>query len=167
MFRFKCTTCDEWHEGMPTFSAAAPLYYYSVPAAERPARCVLTSDTCVVDQTHLFVRGNIEIHVHGTAEPFVWGVWVSLSRPNFDEFSAHLDNERRAHLGPYFGWLSAALSPYPNTENLKTRLHLRDNGMRPYIELEPTDHPLAVEQRQGIDMARVAAIYAQIMHRAE
>lgn len=42
------------------------------------------------------------------------------------------------------------------TENLKTRVHLRDNGVRPYIELEPTNHPLAVEQRPGIAVERVA-----------
>ena len=54
--------------------------------------------------------------------------------------------------------------PYPETMNLKTRVHLRDQGIRPFIELEPTDHPLAVEQRQGISVARVAEIYAMLMH---
>jgi hypothetical protein len=48
--------------------------------------------------------------------------------------------------------------------NLKARIHLRDDGVRPYIELEPTDHPLAIEQRLGISVERVAEIYAQIMH---
>ena len=53
---------------------------------------------------------------------------------------------------------------YPSTENLKTRVHLRDDGARPYIELEPTDHPLAVEQRNGITADRVAEIYAYYEH---
>jgi len=53
---------------------------------------------------------------------------------------------------------------YPSTENLKTRVHLRDNGVRPYIELEATDHPLAVEQRNGIAADRVAEIYAHYEH---
>jgi hypothetical protein len=35
-----------------------------------------------------------------------------------------------------------------------------DDSVRPYIELEPTDHPLAVEQRNGISVDRVAEIYA-------
>ena len=42
-------------------------------------------------------------------------------------------------------------------------VHPRD-GMRPYIELEPTDHPLALEQRNGIPMARVAQIYEARVH---
>ena len=48
--------------------------------------------------------------------------------------------------------------------NLKTRVHLRDHGERPRIELEPTDHPLAIEQRHGITVDRVAEIYAIMMH---
>ncbi|MEC4593760.1 DUF2199 domain-containing protein [Nitrospirillum amazonense] len=167
MFRFQCAACDEWHEGMPTFGATAPLSYYGIPAAERQVRCVLTSDTCSVDQAHFFIRGSIEIPVRGADDPFVWGGWVSLSKPNFDEFLAHYDSPQRAHLGPYFGWLSVALPLYPNTENLKTRVHLRDDGLRPYIELEPTDHPLALEQRNGIDIARVGVIYARVIHGKE
>jgi hypothetical protein len=163
-FRFKCTSCDEWHEGIPGFGAEVPLYYYAIPIEERGSRCILEADTCVVDQEHFFVRGCIEIPVDGARDPFIWGVWVSLSKRNFDAFVACLDIPKRSHTGPFFGWLSAELGFYPRTENLKTRVHLRDNGVRPYIELEPTDHPLAVEQRNGITTDRVA-IYAWHVHR--
>jgi hypothetical protein len=165
VFRFKCASCDEWHEGAPAFGAEAPLYYYGVPPEERPTRCVLRSDTCVVDHEHFFVRGNLEIPVHGETEPLVWGVWVSLSKANFDRFVGCFDTPERSHIGPFFGWLSAELPLYPNTENLKTRAHLRDHGIRPFIELEPTDHPLAIEQRQGISTERVSEIYAHHIHR--
>ncbi len=73
-------------------------------------------------------------------------------------------SEKRSHIGPFFGWLNAWLTPYPDTVNLKTMVHLRDNGIRPLIELEPTDHPLAVEQREGITVERLAEIYSLIMH---
>jgi hypothetical protein len=165
MFRFKCTSCNEWHEGMPTFGAEAPLYFYSIPNEERSSRCILKSDTCVVDQEHFFVRGCLEIPVEGETEPFAWGVWVSLSKDSFAEFVACFDKPKRSHIGPFFGWLSAELPLYPSTENLKTRVHLRDNGIRPYIELEPTGHPLAVEQRNGISVDRVAEIYADYEQR--
>jgi hypothetical protein len=45
-------------------------------------------------------------------------------------------------------------------------VHLRDHGIRPYIELEVTEHPLAVEQRSGITMQRVAEIYGLMAHPA-
>ena len=41
-------------------------------------------------------------------------------------------------------------------------VHLRADGIRPYIELEPTDHPLAVEFREGITMERVQEIAEQL-----
>jgi len=159
MFRFKCGSCDAWHEGMPSFAAEAPFYYYSIPAAERDKRCVLTSETCEVDSSYFFVHGNLEIAVHGQADRFVWGVWVSLSKLNFALFNANLAEPKRSHIGPFLGWLSAELPLYPSTENLKGRIHLRDGGVRPLIELEPTDHPLALEQRNGISVERVAEIF--------
>lgn len=164
MFRFKCTSCSEWHEGMPGFGASAPLYFYSIPEAERSTRCRLTEDTCMVDGKHFFVRGCIEIPVHGADEPFIWGVWVSLSQGNFEQFVGLLDRRDRCQYGPYFGWLSADFKVYPNAENLKTMVHLRDDGVRPYIELEPTHHPLSIEQREGIGVDRIAEIYAAYVH---
>ncbi|MFQ6227966.1 DUF2199 domain-containing protein [Nocardia sp. NPDC002869] len=63
------------------------------------------------------------------------------------------------------GWLTTDLSAYsPTTLNLKTRLHTRPVGERPFIELEPTDHPLAVEQRTGITRDRVHEIAEAMLH---
>ena len=83
MFRFKCTCCDQWHEGMPAFDADAPLYFYAIPAEQRGRRCHLGTDICIVDQQHFFVRGCLKIPVRGELDPFSWGVWVSLSADYF------------------------------------------------------------------------------------
>ena len=165
MFRFKCATCDEWHEGMPALGAWAPLAYFGIPAEERDRRCRLRSDTCVIDDTYYFVRGCLEIHVHGAEESFSYGVWVHLAPGDFATVEAAFDAPRRSHIGPFYGWLSADLDIYPPTENLKTLLHLRDDGIRPWIELEPTDHPLAVEQREGITLERLGEIFSYYMRR--
>jgi hypothetical protein len=90
-----------------------------------------------------------------------------LSEQNFRTWMKVLDRDHRSDMGPFFGWLNAWLKPYPDTMKLKTRVHLRDHGVRPWIELEPTDHPLAIEQRNGISVDRVAKIYAMMMHSAE
>ena len=163
-FSYRCCTCGEQHIGMPALAAEAPLYYYSIPEAERVERCELTSDICIVDEEFFFIRGNIEIPVHGLEERFSWGVWVSLSGANFTEYMRHFEDHDRAALGPYFGWLSAALKVYPDTENLKINARIKDPPLRPLIELEPTDHPLAVEQREGISQERLAEIYSAYLH---
>lgn len=166
-FEFKCTTCGEIHRGIPTFGADKPLSYFEVPEEERAKRCDCGSDECVIDEKWFFVRGCIEIPVHGEEDPFIWGVWVSLSEENFKKWIECFEKEKRSHVGPFFGWLNAWLKPYPSTVNLKTKVHLRDKGTRPYIELEPTDHPLSVEQQEGISKERVAEIYSIMMHGKE
>ena len=164
MFRFKCAWCDQWHVGMPTFGADAPYHYHEVAPEERSKRCDLGSDDCVIDEEFFFVRGCLDIPVLGQEERFSYGIWVSLSKDSFHQFIRYFDKPKRSHVGPFFGWLSAALALYPDTVNLKTRVHLRDNGIRPSIELEPTDHPLAIEQRDGISVSRVAEIFAYYHH---
>ena len=169
MFRYKCATCDLWHEGIPTFGAEAPLHYYQVPAEERGQRCLLGTDDCVIDEKFFFIRGCLDIPVTGAQQPFSWGVWISQGQDSFNEFVRYFGEAKRSHIGPFFGWLSAELpsSLYPSTLNLKTRAHFRDNGLRPYIELEPTDHPLAMEQRNGIAVSRVVEICAFYGHHLE
>lgn len=149
---------------MPTFGAKAPLSYYEIPESERAERCDLGSDDCVIDGKHFFVRGCLEIPVQGENDPFIWGVWVSLSEASFNECIKHFGEDKRSQMDPFFGWLNAWLKPYPDTMDLKTRVHLRDDGIRPFIELEPTNHPLAIEQREGITVERVAEIYTQMVH---
>lgn len=162
--QYTCATCGQVHDGVSGLSSAAPLYFYTVPNAERAARCRLDSDTCVVDEESYFVRGCVEVPIVGEPEPFVWGVWVSLSEASFRIFLRTYGEAHRSHEGPFFGWLSAYLKGYPDTENLKTRVHLRDHAQRPLIELEPTDHPLAVEQRAGMSGERVGQILSLYAH---
>ena len=164
IFEFKCIKCGEVHKGKPTFGADAPASYYDIPEAERNDRCSIGTDDCTIEGKCFFARGCLEIPVKGAQDPFVWGVWVSLSKASFTEWLAHFGKGERSHVGPFFGWLDTTIMPYPQTRNLKTRVHLRDNGVRPYIELEPTDHPLAIEQHRGITIDRVAEIYSIITH---
>jgi hypothetical protein len=68
---------------------------------------------------------------------------------------------------PYFGWLCTSLPLYPETLLLKTNVHTRPVGQRPFVELQPTEHPLAVEQRNGITMDRVREIAEALLHSAK
>lgn len=163
-FEFKCISCGETHEGMPSLVAPAPASYFSIPADDRELRCVLGSDDCIIDNKWFFVKGLIEIPVIGEEELFSWGVWVSLSENSYSQWREVFDIDRRSHVGPFFGWLNSVLSPYPSTLNMKTQVHLRDLGIRPYVELDTSDHPLAAEQRQGITVDRVAELYALAVH---
>ena len=50
------------------------------------------------------------------------------------------------------------------TLNLKTEVHTEPVGTRPHVVLEPTDHPLSVEQRSGITVRRVPEIAELLLH---
>ncbi|MEU3448622.1 DUF2199 domain-containing protein [Streptomyces thermolilacinus] len=147
------------------YSADAP-YVWDPGFADAPG-CLLSTDQCVIKARHYFVKGLIEIPVIGGDQVFSWGVWVSLSRRNFSRAADLWDTPGRESEEPYFGWLTTELPVYsPSTLNLRTNLHTRPVGRRPLIELEPTDHPLAVEQRTGITMDRVREIAAALPHGA-
>ncbi|MGQ4398830.1 DUF2199 domain-containing protein [Streptomyces hayashii] len=146
-----------------SYSAVAP--YAWRPGFADSADCLLSSDQCVIQAQHYFVKGLVEIPVIGSDEVFSWAAWVSLSRDNFSRSADLWDTAGRETEEPYFGWLSTDLFVYsPSTINLKTLVHTRPIGQRPFIDLEPTDHPLAVEQRTGITMERVRAIAEAVLH---
>jgi len=162
-FKYRCKTCGEEHDGIPTYGADQPAQYFDVPSEKRDSDVVLTTDSCVIADRFFFVRGCIEIPVINTSETFVWGVWVSLKEENFFIWQDNYNVAARSHIGPFFGWLCTKLSVYAETTlHLKTMVHLRDNGIRPLIKLEPTDHPLSMEQRNGITLDRVSEIVHQL-----
>ncbi|MGW3690107.1 DUF2199 domain-containing protein [Streptomyces sp. NPDC005125] len=137
------------------------------PSFESDPDSMLSSDQCVIKGQHFFIIGLIEIPVIGSQDVFSWGVWVSLSRDNFTHALEVWNTEGREAEKPYFGWLSTELALYSEgTTNLKTNAHTRPVGKRPFIELEPTDHPLAVEQRTGITQDRVREIAMAVLHPA-
>ncbi|MFJ9777052.1 DUF2199 domain-containing protein [Kitasatospora sp. NPDC101157] len=158
------TCCDRHHDELPlNFSTLAPDVWD--PALEADPDSMLTAEQCVVGGQHFFVKGLIEIPVTGGEEVFSWGVWVSLSQASFARATELWETEGREAEPPYFGWLTTELPIYsPSTINLKTMVHTRPVGRRPFIELEPTDHPLAVEQREGISQDRVREIVAAVLH---
>jgi hypothetical protein len=49
---------------------------------------------------------------------------------------------------------------YPDTLSLQMYARIQEPGSRPIFELEPTDHPLSQEHRQGITAERVKEIMA-------
>ena len=162
--RFECASCGSVHEGIPCFGWDFPAQYLAVPERERDARVRLTEDVCVIDDEWFFVRGCLDIPVHGHTEPLRYSVWLSLSRSSFGQFEALLEQVDRTSDARFFGWLCTAIPGYPDTQLLKTMVHVRPWPARPFVELEPTEHPLAAEKREGIPPWRVQQIAERVMH---
>jgi hypothetical protein len=134
----------------------------------RAQRFALGSDTAILDGEHFFIRGRLEIPIVGAEQPFAWDVWVTMGRADFDRAIEYWDTPGRERLlEPTGGYLSTTLPGYPDTLNLMSRVHTRPLGLRPYIELEPTDHPLSIEQRTGITWDRVEEIASLVLHQSK
>ena len=163
-----CPICSEKHLGICDLACGKPDPY---PGSEDKAsnsaldlkHDFLSEDFCVLGGQHFFVRAVIELKILDSAEKtFGFGVWATLSEVNFTRYVGTFDSGEQNSLGPWFGWFSNRLQGYPDTLNLKCQVHLRGGKarQRPWIELESTDHPLAIEQREGITFDRLLEIYA-------
>ncbi|MFI9812454.1 DUF2199 domain-containing protein [Saccharothrix variisporea] len=161
---YLCSCCDRLHPGPPFgYGAPAPAFWHDGLADDPDS--ILAEEQCVIGGEHHFVRARLVLPVVDADEDFEWGVWVSLSPANAARAAQLWDDPARVAEPPYFGWLSTDLPGYdPGTLNLKTMVHTQEVGVRPLVELEPTDHPLAVEQRGGITVERVRAIAELLLH---
>jgi hypothetical protein len=147
---YTCSCCGKVHEGLPDLSFDRPGYVAEVPEEEMKDRVKLNEDLCIVDGEHYFIRGVLKIPIHNYDQDLGFGVWVSQKKENFETY---LNNYDTSDIGPFFGWLSNEFrfGGQPTT-NLKTMAHFQGNGQRPLIELDESDHPLSLAQRNGISL---------------
>jgi hypothetical protein len=168
--RWTCSVCGADHEGIPLdWGFPKPAYWDD----ERDApRGFLDSDRCVIPHdggdTDFLVRGVIELPIVDGAgadeAAFGIGVWVSLSERNFTWYTEHPEAGTAEQGDPWFGWLSNSIPVYPETLSLKTAVDLRGGVLRPRIRVEPTDHPLSLDQRNGITLARAQELSDRWLH---
>ena len=165
IFSFKCSDCGKVHEGSPSVAFRAPDPYLEQPKEVQEAGA-LGTDLCRykdADGEHFFIRACLEIPIHGVTEPFLWGVWVSVSQENFDRY---VDTwEKPNPSDRYFSYLCNYLPCYERTYALKSHVHPRDGKDRPIVILEKSDHPLSVDFHEGISIEKAQKIAEHVTHR--
>lgn len=161
---WKCHLCGATEGEAPLcFGTEAP-WREMVPQGEFDRRVDLTADQCVVDEAAFFIRGHIEIPVHGQPETLAFSVWSSLSERSFLHMSERWLCADRADDPPYFGWLSTDILVYPETINLKLSVQSRAPGRVPLFTVEPGDHPLSRDQHEGITERRWHELAHALLH---
>jgi hypothetical protein len=161
-----CPCCGSAHSGVFDLACSKPDFWQGSEEQKPNSEVlyssnILTQDFCILDSQHFFVRCVLPLPIIGaTDQHFGYGVWSTLSEKNFKLYVDTFDSGQQGDLGPWFGWFSNQLKGYPDTRNLKCQVHPRAERKRPWIELEDTAHPLAMEQQQGITFDRLLEIYA-------
>ena len=161
---WKCPICGVGHADLPLcFGIDAP-WRALVPEIEFNQRVDLSPDQCVVDERHFFVRGHIQIPIHDYLDPLAFSVWSSLSEASFIHMSERWEAADRESDPPYFGWLCSPIAVYPSTIHLKLSVQSRAIGLTPVFTVEATEHPLAVDQHDGISVERWHEFAHQLLH---
>jgi hypothetical protein len=164
-----CTNCGEAHEGLLDLAALAPDPWPGEKHREENSALrfdgdFLSEDFCIMGGRYFFVRGVLEIPVHGFAEKFGFGCWSTLSRENFDKYIDGFNDGDYADWGPWGGWLCNQLADYIGTEPEAMWVYPQPNRQRPTFRIQNPDHPLAIDQEQGIKPERLLAIFESYGH---
>lgn len=164
-YDWTCGCCGKRFDTLPLdYAFNSPDHWHGLPEAERAKRGYCTADFCEIDGEDFFIRGCVRVPIIESVEMFMWGVWVSLSAASMARAKELFDRDPDPDEPPRFGWFCNQIPIYPPTIGLKTHVHFQPGNQRPLVELEPTDHALAIEQRDGITLDRVKEIVAALMH---
>ena len=167
---FLCRSCSARHKGVFDLVADRPDVWTDggAPApnsAITEASHILTEDFCIVRGTDYLIRVVLEARILGVENARLgFGVWAHLPEMNFFTYLNTFDSGRQAEYGPWYGSLANSLPGYPPTLLMPVALMPLNGRIRPRVVLEATDHPLSVDQRDGITLDRLFDIYAAHGH---
>lgn len=170
IFAFKCNSCGEVHEGSPSFGFSAPDQYASLSDLQKKAMGKLSDDFCTItheEGTDHFVRAVLEIPIHGVAQPFLWGVWVSLSEKSFERYRKTYDSPVEGET--FFGWVCNAIPFYPYPHSRPSDVVVQSGRARPKLFLhrgDLEDDPLVIDQSGGISIERAQEVAEKALHKA-
>jgi hypothetical protein len=105
--------------------------------------------------------------MHGASEPFLWGVWVSLSDKSFKRYVETFDEPIPGE--GFFGWVCNDISLYPYEHSRAADVVVQGGRSRPKIILhkgQSRDDPLVIDQEHGISIARAQELAERAMHGA-
>ncbi|WP_447758665.1 DUF2199 domain-containing protein [Sphingopyxis fribergensis] len=168
--QWHCASCDGPHEGRFAMAAFAPDPWpgsggYEENGAIRFDGDFLSEDFCVLDGQYFMVRACLDIPVHGMDTPFSFGAWSTLSRENFDKYLKGFDDGDYLDMGPWSGWLCNKLEDYVGNAPLAVWVVPQSDRQRPKLYVMDDNHPLAIDQDNGISPDQVLEIYDYYGHR--
>jgi hypothetical protein len=161
-----CSRCGGEHSGLPAIAFDHPVPWGQLTDEER-ARSRLGSDLCEIRSTEgdwFYVRGTFDIPIRELDEPLEFGVWSSLSEPNFHRFVDLFDDPVRIEEPAYTSWFGNRLPGFPDTLNLKAWVEIYDADLRPRIVLHEQEHPLVEAVHEGIELAQAIALVEPLLH---
>ena len=150
--QFKCSTCGKVHEELPSIGFKTPYHYDILSEEDKKEIAEVSDDFCVInhpEQTDRFVRAVMNIKTDNPEEDLVYGLWVSLSEKNFNEYKEHFKNQTQEKT--YFGIICNQIADYEeSTIGLQINVSTRLGDLRPELIPHKSEHKLVSEWENGI-----------------
>ena len=145
---------------------ALPYDIAALDAEERDRRTKISRDLCHIDEQRFFLRGVLEVPVHDDAdEPLRFGVWAEVENAVVARYIELYRVDARDET-PALGKLANAIRGYPDLLGHPLVVRFSTAKERPRLLLDPSDHPLAIDQRDGIGLERLELIVHRALSRA-
>jgi hypothetical protein len=163
-----CSTCGKSHPKEETeLVLTLPGPIFDLTADERDARCDFSDDVCALDRSRFFVRGLLPLPVHGRDHPYRIGLWAEVAPAAFERICRLWSDPKQADEPPIPAILANDVPTLPSSVGVEVDIRLTGPTTRPDFILKPSDHPLSLEQRRGIDAHRALEFGTrQISHAA-
>lgn len=150
--KYTCSCCGKEHFEWPALTFKSPDNYNSLSQQDKDTIAEIDSDFCVItysDQTDRFIRCTLIQKIIDHCEDLEYGLWVSISDKNFNDYSSNFDNEN--HETTYFGWLCNDIPEYDFSDSIPMTVLTKTGNQRPEIfPHKDFDHPFVKDYYSGI-----------------
>jgi hypothetical protein len=152
---YTCPECGESHDGLPTdWAFRLPDEVWALSYLDRYRRTRTNDDLCTLDDRRHFIRGLVQIPFSYVEGEFAWGVWVEVSAAVHDFYVDNYTNEFASGTRAQ-GRLANAIPGFDASFGLPVDIEFRNSSSRPLFTFPGSArHPLALDQRTGIDDLR-------------
>jgi hypothetical protein len=167
MAPFRCESCGEEHEDARDVGYGLPDDVFAIPAAERPARVVGDSESCVLDGARCFVRCILEIPTpdHGPpGERVGIGAWAEVARVDLRPILDFAGDEHTKERPIYLGRIANAFGR-TIARGEEVVLKPWSKSQRPRLYVTRADHPVTAWQSDGIPWDTWQRILARALPR--
>lgn len=162
--RYRCPSCAEIHAGFPALAYQLPDAIFALDDKERAQRAVISSDLCILDDKHYFVRCVLGLDVVGYEETLEFGPWVEICQKAFSRYTVWFN----LAIKPGWTWVDGRIANAlpactQTTLGLACRVVLPDtDDERPGVKVMDPTHPLFHEQAAGIDLKRATELVSSL-----
>lgn len=165
--KYICKCCGEEKEDWPAIAYSAPYPYFQL-SDEELENSELTSDLCIIrysDEICYFIRAVLVQGVNENCQDLEYGIWVSLSEKNYNEYVDNYDDKEFEK--KCFGWLSNYLPDYDFNETIPTDVFVNNKIGRPFVYPHKScEHPFVRDFYSGISKTEAEKRINLILNRS-